>query len=71
MGGPESLKPSREVMMKYICLLAAIFIFLSFGGCTLINSAPRHTADEVADIARTFSPTCQKLIPEPPGTKHG
>ena len=52
--------------MKYISLLAAILFFLSFGGCTLINSAPRHTADEVAAIAKSFSPTCQKLLPAPP-----
>jgi hypothetical protein len=51
--------------MKYISLLAAVFIFLSFGGCTLINSAPRHTADEVAAIAKSFSPTCHKLLPAP------
>jgi len=51
--------------MKYISLLAAIFLLVSFGGCTLINSAPRHTADEVAAIARSFSPICQKLLPAP------
>ena len=57
--------------MKYIYLLAIIAILLSSGGCALISSAPRHTTDEVAAIAKNFSPTCQKLIPEPPGTKHG
>jgi hypothetical protein len=56
--------------MKYISLLVAMFLLVSFGGCTLINSAPRHTADEVAAIAKTFSPTCQKLIPTPPGEHH-
>jgi hypothetical protein len=51
--------------MKYISLLATIFIFLAFGGCTLVNSAPRHSADEIAAIAESFSPTCQKLLPPP------
>jgi hypothetical protein len=49
--------------MKYISLLVAVFLLVSFGGCALINSAPRHTADEVAAIAKSFSPTCQKLLP--------
>jgi hypothetical protein len=71
MGGSKSLKPMREVIMKYISLLAAIFLLVSFGGCTLINSAPRHSADEVAAIAKIFSPTCQKLIPTAPGATHG
>ena len=44
---------------------------VSFGGCTLANSAPRHTADEVAAIGQSFSPTCQKLLPQPEGTKGG
>jgi len=66
MGSFDSLKPGREVMMKYISLLVAILLLVSFGGCTLINSAPRHTADEVASIAKSFSPACQKLLPADP-----
>jgi hypothetical protein len=57
--------------MKYISLLVAVFLLVSFGGCTLVNSAPRHTAEEVASIGKSFSPMCQRLIPEEPGTKHG
>jgi hypothetical protein len=49
--------------MKYISLLIAVLLLVSFGGCTLINSAPKHTANDVATIARNFSPTCQKLLP--------
>ena len=52
--------------MKYISLLVAILLLVSFGGCTLINSVPRHTADEVASIAESFSPACQKLLPADP-----
>jgi hypothetical protein len=55
--------------MKYIYLLAIIAILLSSGGCTLINDTPRHTADEVTTIARSFSPQCLKLLPAEP--KHG
>jgi hypothetical protein len=62
----DNLKPSREVIMKYISLLVAILLLVSFGGCTLINSAPRHTADEVAAIAKSFSFNCQKLMPQDP-----
>ena len=42
--------------MKYMCLLAAISILPLFGACALINDAPRHTADEVATIAKSFTP---------------
>jgi hypothetical protein len=54
------------IRMKYISLLVAIFLLASFGGCTFISSAPRHSADEVAAIAKSFSPKCQKLIPPDP-----
>ncbi len=40
--------------MKSIYLLAITAILLSFGGCALTNDTPRHTADEVITIARSF-----------------
>jgi hypothetical protein len=52
--------------MKYIGLLVAIFLLASFGGCTFISSAPRHSAEEVTAIAKSFSPKCQKVIPPDP-----
>ncbi len=55
--------------MKYVSLLVAAFLLLSFGGCALANDAPRHTADEVTTIAKGFSSQCQKLLPAEPS--HG
>jgi hypothetical protein len=52
--------------MKYISSLVAIFLLASFGGCTFISSAPHHSADDVAAVAKSFSPTCQKLLPPNP-----
>jgi len=45
--------------MKYVSLLIAAFLLLSFAGCALANSAPRHTADEVITVAKGFSSLCQ------------
>ncbi len=56
--------------MKYVALLIAALLIVSFTGCTLVSSAPRHSANEVAAIAKSFSPKCQKEIPAPP-VKHG
>jgi hypothetical protein len=56
--------------MKYVGLLIAVFLLVFFGGCTFISSAPHHSADEVAAIAKSFSPTCQKLIPPDPTVHH-
>ena len=56
--------------MKYISLLVAIVMLLSFGGCTLLSSAPHHSAEEVAAIAQSFNPTCHVLIPEDPNVHH-
>ena len=50
--------------MKYVSLLVAVFLLLSFGGCALANDTPRHTSDEVITIAKGFSSQCQKLLPE-------
>jgi hypothetical protein len=55
--------------MKYIGLLIAVFILMTIGGCTPANSAPRHSADEVAAITESLSPLCLKLLP--PTTTHG
>jgi len=44
--------------MKYFSLLVAVFLLLSFAGCALANNAPRHTADEVTTIAKSFSAVC-------------
>jgi hypothetical protein len=64
-----SFKTSLEIKMKYISLLVAIFILLSFGGCTLVNDTPSHTADEVITIAKSFSPQCRLQLPAEPS--HG
>ena len=50
--------------MKHICQLTIIFFVLLSGGCTLINDAPRHTAAEVATIAKSFSPQCRVQVAE-------
>jgi hypothetical protein len=55
--------------MKYVSLLVAIFLLLSFGACAPTNDIPRHTADEVTTIAKDFSSQCQKLLPAEPS--HG
>jgi hypothetical protein len=55
--------------MKYVCLLAVISILPLFGACALINDAPRHTADEVTTIAKSFSPDCRLLLSAQ--TSHG
>jgi hypothetical protein len=55
--------------MKYVSLLAAVFLLLSFAGCALTNNAPRHTADEVTAVAKGFSSQCQRLLPDQPS--HG
>jgi len=52
--------------MKYIVLLAVALLIITLGGCALTSSAPRHSADEVTSIAKSLSPTCQKLIPPDP-----
>jgi hypothetical protein len=45
--------------MKYVGLLLAVFLVLSFGGCALVNDVPRHTADEVTTIAKGFNSQCR------------
>jgi hypothetical protein len=55
--------------MKYMCLLAVISILPLFGACALTNDVPRHTADEVTTIAKSFSPDCRVLLPAQPS--HG
>lgn len=55
--------------MKYVSLLIAVLLLVSFGGCTFVSSVPRHSADEVTTIAKSFSPKCQQLLPPP--EKHG
>jgi hypothetical protein len=49
--------------MKYVSLLVAIFLLLSFGACARMNNSPCHTADEVIIIAKSFNSQCQKLLP--------
>jgi hypothetical protein len=44
--------------MRYVSLLAAVFILVSFAGCALANDTPRHTADEVIMVAKGFSSLC-------------
>ena len=56
--------------MKYVSLMVAIVMLLSFGGCTLLSSAPRHSAEQVNAIAQNFDPTCRKLIPADPNVHH-
>jgi len=48
--------------MKYVFQLAIIVILLLSVGCAQMNSAPRHTADEVIMIAKSFSPMCRMEI---------
>ena len=48
--------------MKFMGLLVVMALLVSFGGCTVISSAPRHSADEVAAIAKSFSPLCRKIV---------
>jgi hypothetical protein len=48
--------------MKHICQLTIIFFVLLCGGCTLINNTPRHTIEEVATIAKSFSPLCRVQV---------
>lgn len=57
--------------MKCMGLLCVMALLVSFGGCTFISSAPRHSADEVASIAKSFSPTCQKVVAPANPTEHG
>jgi hypothetical protein len=45
--------------MRYICQLAIIAILLLSVGCAQMDNAPRHTADEVLVIAKSFSPLCR------------
>ncbi|MCX6008795.1 MAG: hypothetical protein NTW48_01930 [Chloroflexi bacterium] len=52
--------------MKYICQLAITAILLSSGACAQMNNAPRHTADEVIMIAKSFSPQCQVQVASEP-----
>jgi len=53
--------------MKHMVFLALIIPLLLFGACAPINNAPRHTADEVIIIAKSFSPQCQvKVTPQKP-----
>jgi len=53
--------------MKYLSLVIAAILLVAFGGCTLISSAPRHSTDEIATIAKNFSPICRKAL-QPAGT---
>ncbi len=48
--------------MKYIYLLVMTTVLLLQGGCTLINDVPRHTADELITIAKSFSSECRVQI---------
>jgi hypothetical protein len=48
--------------MKYVSLLVAVFLLLSFGGCALANDTPRHTADEVTTIVKSFSSMCRVQV---------
>jgi len=57
-----ALEANREMIMKYICQLAIVVLLLSCGGCVLINDTPRHTADEVIMIAKSFSPQCRVQV---------
>jgi len=50
--------------MKYIYLLAIVAILFSSGGCALTNDTPRHTADEVITIAKSFSSQCRVQVGE-------
>ncbi len=54
--------------MKYVCLLAVISILPLFGACTLISDAPRHTAEEVTTIAKSFTPDCRVQLPTQPSS---
>jgi len=54
--------------MKHMFFLAIIIPLLLFGACAQMNNAPRHTADKVIIIAKSFSPQCQvKVASEPCG----
>jgi hypothetical protein len=57
--------------MKYVILVVVMILLGSFGACTLTSGAPRHSADEVAAIAESLSPTCQKLLPPDPAADCG
>ena len=48
--------------MKYIHVLTIMAILLSSGGCALINDTPRHTAEEVIMIAKSFDSQCQLQV---------
>jgi len=48
--------------MKYIYALAIMAILLSTGACALTNNAPRHTAEEVTTIARSFNTECRVVV---------
>jgi hypothetical protein len=54
--------------MKYICLLALTVSLLLFGACAPVNNVPRHTADEVITIAKSFSSDCK--VPAAPDQSH-
>ena len=54
--------------MKYVCLLAVISILPLLGACALINDAPRHTADELTTIAKSFTPDCRVQLPAQPSS---
>lgn len=48
--------------MRYVFLLAMVAVLLLAGGCALINDVPRHTADELITIAKSFSSECRVQI---------
>jgi len=45
--------------MKYICQIAIVVILLLSVGCAQMNNAPRHTAEEVIMVAKSFSSQCR------------
>jgi len=49
-------------MTKYIYALAIMAILLSAGGCALASDTPRHTAEEVTTIARSFNTQCRVQV---------
>jgi len=53
----------HEVMMKYLCqLLVAALLLSLYAGCAFLNDVPRHTADEVITIAKSFSSDCRVQV---------
>lgn len=48
--------------MKYIYLLTIAAILLSAGGCALVDDTPRHTAEEVITITKSFNTQCRLQV---------